>query len=124
MSMTKKEQAVVAELRQALALHRTGPVEPDVPCPGHFTKPDMVMGWGFNTYNQSVSRVWMTSLYSHNTLSEEEGPQPTQREGSWSQVHHPLFSTRERALRALRYAIEQEAAKKLADIDARIEAGA
>jgi len=33
-----------------------------------------------------------------------------------------LFSTRELALRAMRYAIEQEAAKKLADIDARIEA--
>jgi len=120
--MTKKEQAMVAELRQALALHRTGPVERNVPRPAPFAKPEMVAGWDYNIYTLKTRYVWLHFNGSYGIESDEVVPQPERNVGGWSHDHHPLFSTRELALRAMRYAIEQEAAKKLADIDARIEA--
>jgi hypothetical protein len=125
MSMTKKEQAVVAELRQALALHRTGPVERDVQPPAAFANPDVVGGWDFNTYTLRVYPAWLTfSLIYRANNGDESTPAPLRGMAGWSRECHPIWSTKLLALRALRYAIEQEAAKKLADIDARIEAGA
>jgi hypothetical protein len=123
MSMNKKERAMVAELRQALALHRTRPVERDVQPPAAFAKPEMVKGWDFNTYTLRVYPAWLTfSLIYRANDGDESTPVPSRDMGGWSRECHPIWSTKILALRAMRYAIEQEVAKKLAEIDARIEA--
>lgn len=112
--MTKKEQAAFAvleeQLAQARAFRRTEPVEPDVPPPteGHTT------GFLYNWHSQEVYPAW-SGVVVHGTRQVAPGP------GRSSQGRVSLFSTQERAWRAMRYEVENEATRTLARIDARIQ---
>ena len=110
MAMTKKEQAAMQaaiDRAEALAALRwTAPVAPDVPIPepgGAF-----VTGWTYNEYAREVRPAWSSSV-SHGT-STEPGRHGTQ--GPLA-----LYSTRTRALQALRHALELQAAAKLLAVD-------
>ena len=115
MAMNKKEQAEMAELKKQLsivrALNWTQPVIKDVPRPDSGT----THGYNFNTHNCLVYEVWSQPV-RHGT-----GRAPTPH-GSASQNGIAMYSTKILALRGLRYAVELECAKKLAAIDAQIEA--
>lgn len=107
--MTKKEKAEFdAAIRRAetiAALRWTWPVEKDLPIPewGKQTS-----GFDFNLYSMEVVERW--SEYSAHGL----GPK---RLGVASQNGRQLFSTRALALKALRHAVEKEAAENLLKID-------
>jgi len=115
MAMNKKEQAEFAELRRklamALAFRQTQAVEKDVPIP----KAGYSHGFDFNIYNHTITEYW-SGFTSHYTED------PTGKKGyfSGSQNGKPLYSTRLLALKALRHAVENQAAKDLADIDIEI----
>lgn len=116
--MNKKEQAYVAELEQRLriqgALRWTEKVHHDLPVPGYGEK---TSGFYANTYNGEVRPAW-SEMNAHATgykSREEMG------RSSASQRGIPLYSTRLRALRGLRNALELEAAQRLAAVDVLIE---
>ncbi len=108
MAMTKKERAemdaTIFELGRVAALRWTQPVEPDVPVPKWL---DRSRGW-LPAYDR-VELAWSSSV-SH-------GRGEWREHGSGSQGARALYSTPTLALRALRYAIEHEAAIKLMKID-------
>ncbi|RTL26402.1 MAG: hypothetical protein EKK55_07885 [Rhodocyclaceae bacterium] len=119
MAMTKKEREELESLREQLriakALRFTEPVERDVMPP---EKSGMTTGWDFNDYTALVdgynfiSELWSKAV-SHGSMPY--------REFRGSQGCVRLFSSKLLALRACRHAVEQKAAKRLADIDKMIE---
>lgn len=113
MAMNKREQAhfeaLQTKLQVAYALHWTSEVKPDVPPP---IGVGFTAGWLFNSYSKTVTPACSTSV-SHGT---GEDPRPT------TQGARSLYSTKVRALRALRHAMEQQYAEALASIDAQIKA--
>lgn len=113
MAMTKKERAAVdAELRRAnvlAALRWTGAVEPDVPPP---TGEGYTSGWIFNVYYKTVEQAWSSALSHGDGL----GPKPAQQ--SFRRGPICMFSTRAKALAALRNELERQCANSLADVDA------
>jgi hypothetical protein len=116
MAMSKKEQdemsTLVRELAVSRALAWTAPVERDLPAP---TGSNRTSGWDFNVHNHTVYEAWSEST------RHGMGPAPSAgRSGSQRGV--AIFSTKERALRALRHSIERSAAELLASIDQRIGA--
>lgn len=115
MAMNKKELAEFEALKRQAAVNRalrwTKPVARDLPPPEKFS--ETTHGFDFNTYNASVFPAWSSSV-THGTGIYDK------KTRSASQNCCSLFSTEVLALRALRHALENEAAKKLADIDARI----
>ncbi len=115
MAMTKKEKAdfdaAIKRANTLAALRWTEPVEKDVPIPEHFT--DSTSGWDFNTYSGTVRQMWSECVSHGDGLK---------RTGSASQNGLWLFSTKLLALRALRHAVEREAADKLRKIDDAITA--
>lgn len=114
MAMNKAEKAELEEARRQAAFRRTMPVQRDVLPPP--TTPDYAEGWDFNTHSKTVWLGWTTCI-SHGT-----GPAPVgKRHYSGSQGARSMFSTKELALRALRYALEEAAASDLRKIDAQIE---
>lgn len=110
MAMTKKEQAAMnAAIERAemlAALRWTAPVERDVPIPELFGSE--TSGWDFNKHSREVFRAWSGSV--RNGFGAKYG-------GSASQGGRALFSTRQRALAALRYAMECEYASALLRVD-------
>lgn len=128
--MTKRERAEVdariEELETYRALRWTGPVDPDVPPPAlTFTYSRgwdvhaMALGsgasWGIVN---AVERAWS------DTIAHGRGDPPADgvpRKFSASRGARTLYSTRLRALRALRHAVEREAAGVLRRIDRAID---
>jgi hypothetical protein len=116
MAMTKKEKAAFdAAIERAeilAALRWTAPVLPDVPPP----KSGYSEGWEFNAYTRRVEQAWS------DTVTHGSGPAPHdyKRYVSASQNGIALYSTKARALAALRYEVELQAAKMLLEIDKRI----
>lgn len=112
MAMNKREQAhfydLQAKLLVAYALHWTSEVKPDVPPP---IGPALTTGWLFNSYSKTVTPACSSSS-GHGTGQDTR---PTTK-GARS-----LYSTKERALRALRHAMEQQYAEALAIVDAQIK---
>lgn len=115
MPMTKAEKARMAELEKQLLLARalrfTDPVEPDVPIPATFGKERLAKGFLFNAYTPRVVPACSSSVFHAFGRNDQTDSQGARR----------LFSTRLRALRALRHAVEMECAQKLAGIDLQIE---
>lgn len=122
MAMTKKERAEVdaqlKALRHMVALRWTEPVLRDVLPPQPGDRLQYTEGWDYNLHTKTVYLGWSTCV------SHGDGPAPSsgQRHASGSQRSREYFSTKERALKALRYAIEYKAAEDLAEVDRKIEA--
>jgi hypothetical protein len=123
MAMTKKEQAMVADLRRQLALHHTGPVERDVPPPIYAVDgAKHSHGWDFSVCNGRVHiRKGVSTCAYHKTYSEDEMP-PVKPVYGWAQNPQSYYSSKLLALKAGRYKAEQDAAKLLANIDEQIAA--
>lgn len=113
MAMTKKEQA---EMKAAIdradllaSLRWTAPVKKDVPPPdsGGYSE-----GWDFNAYSMVVDLWWSTSV------THGSGPAPIAgKHRSGSQNARWLFSTKAKALAAMRFEIETQSAQKLMKLD-------
>lgn len=114
--MTKKERAefgaAILKAKTLAALRWTGPVAPDLPVPKSFEK---TSGWHFNDHNKSVMQMWSESI-AHGYGVERN------RTISGRQGGKALYSTELLALKALRHAVECEAAAALVRIDDAIAA--
>lgn len=120
MSMTKKEQAEMAALRQALAEARALRF-PDYPVPPRLDPPegssgDVRRGWTFNAYSGSVSKGWFGSG------SHGEGDGERRLHLGSQGVGGPWYATKREALQALRIVKTHDYAKALAALDQRIAA--
>lgn len=117
MAMNKKEQAEMADMRRELAearaLRYTPRVEPDLPAPRPLTG-EKISGWDFNSYSFEVKQAWSESFAHGN------GPARDRRMTA-SQGAVPLYSTKLRALKAMRNEMERKAARDQAEVDALIE---
>ncbi|VAW38919.1 hypothetical protein MNBD_GAMMA01-1312 [hydrothermal vent metagenome] len=109
MAMNKKEKKLVEELQVIAALRWTDNVKKDMPIPDSL---DLVAGYTFNEYSAEVRASCSTSI-SHNTHS------PTR---TTSQNGIEMYSTKGKALRALRHALCIKVAKELRAVDKLIEA--
>lgn len=119
MAMNKKEQAEMDRLRGELlvakAFRFTEPVEPDLMPPESYKDEDAVRGWGFNSHDEG-------RVYKAMTTSQSNTQDWTREDRlSWRQGAIRLYSTKLLALRALRNALEGIYARKLAEVDRRIE---
>lgn len=116
MSMTKKERAefdaLVKRSETLAALRWTGPVERDLSAPG-YGEP-AIQGWEFNSHRsyERVFEAWSSST-SNGTGQHAAPPRVSGSQGSRS-----LFSSKEKALRALRHELEKRAAEELRLVDA------
>lgn len=109
MAMNKKEQEMVEALRAELAFRRTAPVAPDIDPPEMGN--ELRKGWLFNAYNSQTVPACTTCVshsYGDDTRASSQGP-------------CKLYSTRLRALQALRWAVEQDCVQRLRKIDRQIE---
>lgn len=116
MAMTKKEKENLAvlerKLAEALAFRRTDEVRPDLLSPSRGAG-DVTQGWQFNAYADrgvNVYQAWSSSIH--------HGTGVYSRTRSASQGSQALYSSKLLALRALRNRVEEQAAARLADIDA------
>ena len=118
MAMTKKEQAAmqaaIDRAEKLAALRWTGSVDRDVgvPLQGYSE------GWDYNAHSQRVWLGWSDQV-THGT-----GPAPKDRETrlSASKQSRRMFSTKAKALAAMRHEIEQIAAADLMKVDRQIAA--
>ena len=115
MAMNKKEQAEFHALRTELAivsaLRWTAPVERDLPPPASGERmSSYTSGFDFNAHSVTVSPAWSSS-----TVHSIGYAAPSKY--SASQNCRTLFSTKLKALQAMRYEVELASAKKLAGID-------
>ena len=115
MAMNKKEQAAMDDLRRELLLVKawrlTPPVERDLPPPPVFcASVKLTKGWDYNVHQPRVFKACSSSTY------HGYGWEKTTSQRSMS-----LYSTREKAIAAMRHEAEQSALKRLADIDAMLE---
>lgn len=112
--MTKKETAEIDSLREQLRLAKslrfTDAVAPDVMPPDNYSK--LSKGFLFNIYGEGRVVPACTSGTSHNFGSDDK---------TTTQQPRALYSTRLLALRALRHEMEQDCARRLANIDRQIE---
>jgi len=115
MAMNKKDQAALEAALTEAALRRTSPVEPDVPPPGVGSSVG-ALSKGFlplaETSEHARVEIACSSSVYHGTRSQTK----TDTQGSRS-----LYSTRLLALKALRYKVESECARRLRRIDKQIE---
>jgi hypothetical protein len=117
MAMNKAEKAMLEEALRQAAFRRTAPIQRDVPAPRAWSA-GYTEGWDFNSYSLEVLPRW-SSCVGHGS-----GPAPAAgaRHISGSQGGRDLFSTKERALQAMRWEVEEKAATDLRKIDRAIEA--
>jgi hypothetical protein len=111
--MTKKEQARFEAALTASALRSTSPVPRDLAPPLNSYErsgPSLTHGWDFNTYRGTTEKACSSSIYHGFGWDHVSSQQP-----------RSLFSTRLLALKAMRYEIEQESAKRLRAVDRMIE---
>lgn len=113
--MTKKEQARLEAALTAAALRRTSAEGPDVLPSALSQKPATGFLPLLDGDNSRVEIAW--SAADRHDLGEP----PTGHILGGFRGSRPLYSTRLRALRALRVAVEEEAAKRLRQIDRLIE---
>ncbi|HBR5503295.1 TPA: hypothetical protein L9168_005143 [Klebsiella pneumoniae] len=126
MAMNKKEQAaydqLVAQARINRALRWSDyRVERDMPVPE--TSGDYQNGWSFNVASGTVYPTWSGNSV-HGTREEGEVVDAASRRMrgmNGSQNGIPQFSTKERALKALRRSLEIKFAMQLDDLDKAIE---
>lgn len=125
MAMTKKEraawEAIEAELAhlRALTAADTQAPERDLPAP-KWGEPS-TSGWDYNVYRMGRSSL-SGAVYPAWSGTTSHGEGEKRHQGvSGSQNSIDLYSTREKALRALRAAVVAEYAGKLAIIDAEIK---
>ena len=111
MSMTKKEQAYFEQLLTVAALRYTADIKPDVPVPDGSSKESK----GFMFYGESSMYPHVEEIVSSSVYHRRAG------HGSGSQGGIALYSTRLRALKAMRREAEKQYAHKLRDIDCMIE---
>ncbi|BDA57964.1 MULTISPECIES: hypothetical protein [Enterobacterales] len=124
MAMNKKEQAaydqLVAQARINRALRWSDyRVERDMPVPE--TSGDYQNGWSFNVASGTVYPTWSGNSV-HGTREEGEVVDAASRRMrgmNGSQNGIPQFSTKERALKALRRSLEIKFAMQLDGIDNR-----
>lgn len=111
MAMNKAEKAELERMKTLAAFHRTEFVDRDVPIPTSCfsTGFDII---GVLGHKPSVQAAWSTSV-SHGIGNF--------RNGSGSQRGKPLYSTKLRALKALRYVLEQQICEALRAVDREIE---
>ncbi|HIH2750786.1 TPA: hypothetical protein ACYLN4_006607 [Burkholderia lata] len=119
MAMNKAERAHVEALEQSLrearALRWSDPVEPDLLA----SSGNEISGFYANVYSKKVGVAWSTRTYHGRDCasSKEQKASGT----SASQRGIDLYSTKVRALQALRHEIVKQAVKDLAEIDRQIE---
>lgn len=118
MAMTKKEQAAMqAAIDRAetlAALRWTGPVERDVgvPLQGYSE------GWDYNAHSMRVWTGWSCQVVHGQGPAPKEG----ERHYNGSQGARRMFSTKAKALAAMRHEMEQKAAADLLKVDRQIAA--
>jgi hypothetical protein len=119
MAMTKKERAefdaAIKALRIKSALRWTDEVAPDLPPPKAFGEKHS-QGWIANAYDGSVKEAWSDSGCHGYGIKPDDA-----KYRSASQGPRSLHSTKILALKAGRSEMEKQFARKLADIDAKIE---
>ena len=105
MAMNRQEKQELENLKIKLALHCTDEVQPDLPIPQRTE--GIVNGWIFNSYSMQVKKSCSTAT-GHGV-------------DKWGTITAQnaivQFSTKLRALKAMRTAIELECAKKLYEVD-------
>ena len=117
--MNKKEQKAFDDLKEQLriakALRFTEDVPEDVPIPSEWK--ELAKGWMFNEHRWTHGRAGSVQRACSSPTGHCFGDDTyTNTQGGKS-----LFSTKKRALTAMRRAIELEYAKSLADLDKLIE---
>jgi hypothetical protein len=119
MAISKKEQKrfddITQELRLLSAFHLTAKAEPpDVPRPKNSS--DFLCGYTINEYTRKVLPS-LTKSHYHGTNFENEGfPNKTTTQGGLD-----LFSSKLKALRALRNLVERQCCEMLLAVDEKIE---
>jgi hypothetical protein len=118
--MNKKEQKAFDDLKEQLriakAMRFTEDVPEDVPIPKEWK--ELAKGWLFNAYRwKSYANPTAVDKACSSTTGHDFGSDTK----TSTQGPKPLFSTKLRALKAMRRAIELEYAKSLADLDKLIE---
>ena len=113
MARKTKTEIAKAEIaaRHAALRWSENPPAPDVPTPV-YGEPE-VFGFLYNLYGMSVSHARCTTSY----MAVDEDLAQLRSNPSWQQTRVPMFSTRARALAAMRHAAECEAAAQLERID-------
>jgi hypothetical protein len=108
---TLAEQQATERARISAALHWSddSDIAPDVPPPERWN--ELTTGWTFNSYGRRVEVACSSSVYHAVGRTDK----------TTAQRPLSLYSTRERALRALRVALEREFATELAKIDRLLE---
>lgn len=124
MAMTKKEraawEAMAVELDRLRALTAADIQAPERDLTAPKSGEPSTSGWDFNVYRMGRSSV-LDAVYPAWSETTSHGEGEKRRHGVFgSQKSIALFSTREKALRALRAAVAAEYASKLAIIDAEI----
>ena len=106
--MNKKEKLELSETQHELELHRafrlTEPVERDLMPPSG--SEELSKGWTFNAYSGRVGKHCSSGV--HNGAGWDK---------TSSQNSMELFSTKELAVKALRYAVERKVMKELLAVD-------
>lgn len=122
MAMNKKEKEALEEAQRAASVNRA------LRWSDYDSEPDLstsdigdgyVNGWSFNQHGLRVYKSWSSSI-AHGEGWAVDGKRP----GYASQRSIPQYSTKERALKALRRKVEQDFAEKLAAIDSHIKSEA
>lgn len=120
MAMTKAEKAQMKEAidRADLlaALRWTEKVEKDICPPDSGSK--YSEGWDCNDFTGDVFEGWSTSV----THGQGKPPSDGNRHASGSQKSRWLFSTKEKALKAVRHRLEMQFAQRLMVIDRQLKA--
>lgn len=111
MLMKKSKAGIEAghadQIRAALHWSDDSDVRPDVPVPD---RNELTTGWTFNAYARRVDVACSSSAFHAVGRTDK----------TTTQQPLALYSTRERALRALRVALEREFAEALAKVDAEV----
>ena len=110
MVMSKREKEIFDEallkIEITKALHWTKEIEPDIPIP----KKDITTGWLYELHHKKVFEAWSSSN-NHGDMPYLSNYDIKYKKGV------ALFSTKSRALLALRHAIEMQAAIDMMEID-------
>lgn len=108
MAMNKKEKLELPETQHELELHRafrlTEPVERDLMPPSGCE--ELSKGWNFNAYTGRVGKHCSSCIHNGSGWDRTS-----------TQKSMELFSTKELAVKALRYAVERKVMKELLDVD-------
>ena len=115
---SKKATRVIEATRGTMHIVRAlrwtdGECKPDMKKPSGRYGPTTIHGWDYNSFTGKVYRMWSKA----SRHGQGDAPSPF---GGGSQRGRDLYSTKLRALRALRRAIEIDCARKLAKIDEQI----